>query len=40
MSEPYIALQVVMMPKDAYGHSSFGTLPNGGQYTLYSTNFR
>ena len=38
-SKPYIALQVVMMPKDANGQPSFGTLPGGGQYALYSTIF-
>jgi acyl-CoA thioesterase YciA len=39
LEKPYIALQVVMMPKDANGHPSFGMLPGGGQYALYSTIF-
>jgi acyl-CoA thioesterase YciA len=34
---PWIAIQVVMQPKDANSHP--GTLPGYGQYPLYSTIF-
>jgi acyl-CoA thioesterase YciA len=37
MSEPWIAIQVVMQPKDANSHP--GMLPGFGQYPLYSTIF-
>ena len=36
MSEPYLALQVVMMPKDANPHP---TLHPSGLFTAYSTIF-
>ncbi len=36
MSEPYLALQVVMMPRDANPHP---TLHPSGQFTSYSTIF-
>lgn len=36
MSEPYLALQVVMMPRDANPHP---TLHPSGQFTAYSTIF-
>jgi acyl-CoA thioesterase YciA len=39
MSEPYTALQVVMMPSDANPIPTLTPFPGGGQSTLYSTIF-
>lgn len=38
-SEPWLALQVVMMPRDANPIPGFTTLPDGRQFPLYSTIF-
>src|SRR5579871_6281127 len=39
MDEPYLALQVIMMPRDANPIPSPTLLPGFGQHTLYSTIF-
>lgn len=39
MSEPWVAIQVAMMPKDANPLPSTVMLPGGGQSALYSTIF-
>ncbi|QEL18350.1 acyl-CoA thioesterase [Limnoglobus roseus] len=39
MSEPYLALQVVMMPKDANPHPTPFLLPDGTTGTLFATIF-
>ena len=39
MADPYIALQVVMMPRDANPNVGMAMLPGGGQFPLYHTIF-
>ncbi len=39
MSEPYIALQVVMMPRDANPNVGMAMMPGGAHYPLYNTIF-
>jgi len=39
MAEPYLALQVVMMPRDANPHFGVVAMPGVGQYPLYNTIF-
>jgi acyl-CoA thioesterase YciA len=39
MAEPWIAIQVIMMPRDANPNPSTAMLPGFGQYPLYSTIF-
>jgi acyl-CoA thioesterase YciA len=39
MSEPYLALQVVMMPRDANPNVGMAVMPGGAHYLLYNTIF-